>query len=234
MWRRLGSLILFGGTLALQADVCGGLPARPAADANFLEQPRSLSLRLAVKPGGPAFRITIRSRATGESDKPVDAGDIEVAACEDGKRLQLLTIAASQAINFAATFTPADINFDGYLDFSVLGAFGGKWGSYLWWIYDPASGHFVQNELARELGRLRTNGYHVDAKKQEIVTETLMAFCPALTTRYRIEGGRLLKVHEETGNQNIENGCTVTVSDLTGGAMRVSGRRRFVDGKPVH
>jgi hypothetical protein len=54
----------------------------------------------------------------------------------------------------------------------------------------------------------------------------------------------LLKIHEEIGKQVIENRplrselpvgvpCTVTVSNLIGGTMRVTGLRRFVEGQPV-
>jgi hypothetical protein len=243
MWYRLSALA-FCGTLAFGADVCRGLPDRPAERTNYLDPARPLSFRLSVKPGGPAFRITVRPRLRKYSDNLVVAGDIEVARCTDGGRLQLLTIMASQPINFSATFDPSDINFDGYLDFSVLGAFGGKWGSRLWWVFDPAAGRFVQNVLTRELGELGTNGYQIDPKKHEIATESLMAGCPSLVTRYHVEDNHLLKIHEEIGKQIIETSplrtdlpagvpCTVTVSDLVGGIMRVTDVRRFVEGEPV-
>jgi hypothetical protein len=54
------------------------------------------------------------------TNDPVPAGCIEVARCSDGRWLQLSTIMASQPINFPATFTTSGVNFDGYLDFSVL------------------------------------------------------------------------------------------------------------------
>jgi hypothetical protein len=243
MWPHLTALF-FCGTLAFGADVCRGLPDRPADRSDYLDAGRPLSFRLSVRPGGPAFRISVRPLLRTHSDKPVVAGDIEVARCTDGQRLQLLPITASQPINFAVTFEPSDINFDGYLDFSVLGAFGGKWGSRLWWVFEPATGRFVRNELTRELGELGTNGYQTDPKKHEITTESLMAGCPSLVTRYRVANDHLLKIHEEIGKQVIENGplrselpvgvpCTVTVSDLIGGTMRVTGLRRFVEGQPV-
>jgi hypothetical protein len=244
MWFRLSALVSFGA-LVLAADVCGGLPASPPARSNDLDDVAGpMSFRLSVKPGGPAFRITVRSLLRGYSKDPVHAGDIEVARCSDGRRLQLLTIMARQPINFARTFSASDINFDGYLDFSVLGEFGGTWGSQLWWVYEPASGRFVQNELTRELGQLGNNGYQIDSEKHAIQIESLMAGCPPLVTRYRVEDNHLIKVHEESGKQIIEASpprrdltagvpCTVTVSDLVAGTMRVTQVRRFVDGEPV-
>jgi hypothetical protein len=244
MWFRLSALALCGA-LVLMADVCRGLPAGPHTPSNYrYSVARPMSFRLLVKSAGPSFRITVRSLLRSYSDNPVHAGDIEVARCSDGRPLQLLPIMAGQPINFASTFGASDINFDGYVDFSVLGAFGGTWGSRLWWVYDPATGRFVQNQLTRELGELRANDQQIDPKKHEITAEYLMAGCPLLITRYRVEDNRLIKVHEEIGKQMIEASpsrrdspagvpCTVTVSDLVAGTMRVTEVRRFVDGEPV-
>jgi hypothetical protein len=220
-------------TLALRGDVCGGLPTGPPDTASYADAPRPLSFRISVQPGGPAFRITIRPRLLQMTKDPVPAGDIEVARCSDGRHLQLLTIMASQPINFAATFGTSDVNFDGYLDFSVLAEFGATFGAQSWWIYDPTSGRFVQNELTRQLRKLGNNGYRLDPKKHEISTESLLAVCPALVDRYRLEGDRLVMIHHESGFQNSETVCTVTYSNLTHGTMHRTNQRRFIDGKPV-
>ncbi len=232
MWRL--SALAWCATLALRADVCGGLPTKPPNKSSYADAPQPLSFRLSVQPGGPAFRITVRPRLFNKmTNDPVPAGDIEVARCSDGRRLQLLTIMASQSINFPATFTTSDVNFDGYLDFSVLAEYGGTFGAQSWWIYDPASARFVQNELTRELRKLGNNGYHLDPKKHEIIIEKLLAVCPSLVDRYRVEGERLIMVHQETGFQNSGNVCTVTYSDLAHGTMHETGQQRFIDGKPV-
>jgi hypothetical protein len=232
MRRRLSALA-WCVTLALRGDVCGGLPTGPPDVSSYADAPRPLSFRLSVQPGGPAFRITVRPRVFKMTNDPVPAGDIEVARCSDGRRLQLLTIMACQPINFPATFTTSDVNFDGYLDFSVLAEFGGTFGAQTWWVYDPASGRFVQNELTRELRKLGNNGYHIDPKKHEIIIESLLAYCPSLVDRYRLEGDRLVMIHHETGFQNRETVCTVTYSDLAHGTMRETGQRRFINGKLV-
>lgn len=231
MWRPLSALACCV-TLALRGDVCGGLPIGPPKESSYADAPGPLSFRLSVQPGGPVFRITVRPRLIKMTNDPVPAGDIEVARCSDGRRLQLLTIMAFQPINFPATFTTADVNFDGYLDFSVLAEFGATFGAQSWWIYDPASGKFVQNELTRQLRKLGNNGYHLDSKKHEIVIEKLLAYCPTLVDRYRLEGDRLVMIHHETGFQNSESVCTVTYSDLAHGTMQRTGQRRFIDGKP--
>src|SRR5271169_2716946 len=156
MWHRLAGLVLYG-TTALWADVCQGLPPPPSEGSGFSDSIQLLSFRLAVKPDGPAYRITFRSISPGPHTAPAQhahAGDIEVSRCEDGRRLQSLAVMSFQGANFASTFHAEDVNFDGYLDFAVLVDFGGAWGSESWWVYDPAAGRFVQNELTHELSGL--------------------------------------------------------------------------------
>jgi hypothetical protein len=221
--------------LVLSADVCGGLSVPPIAHAAYPDDVANpISFRLLVKPGGPAFRITVRSLLRDDSRYPVHAGDIEVARCSDGRRLQLLPIMAWQPLNFGGSFGVSDINFDGYLDFSVLGEFGATYGKESWWVYEPASGRFVQNELARELSQLGHNGFQIDSEKHTIELENpLLAGCPPLIIRYRVEDNHLIKVHEEMGRQITEAellrgdlpaevSCIITVSDLVAGTMRVT------------
>jgi hypothetical protein len=63
--------------------------------------------------------------------------------------------------------------------------------------------------------------------------ERLLASCPSLVDRYRLEGDRLVMIHHETGFQNSETVCTVTYSDLAHGTMHGTGQQWFIDGKPV-
>ena len=162
MWKRLAVLALCGMP-ALWADACDGLPTGlkdPKFDL-FPAVPQTLSFQLSVKRGGPAFRITVRPgwQRNGDYENPwrgdvefVHAGDIEVARCQDGIRLQVLPIMASQPLDFGPTFHAEDINFDGYLDFSILREYAASYVSKSHWVYDPGSGLFVQNELTQELG----------------------------------------------------------------------------------
>ena len=147
MWWLLSVLALCGMP-ALRADVCDGLQAGPPKGSEWVGSNLPLSFKLSVGQGGPAFRITVRPLWQLNAGLPIiaddgHAGDIEVAHCQDGKPLQVLSVTADQPINFGATFHAEDINFDGYLDFSVLTEFAAKWGSRSYWVYDPASGLFV-------------------------------------------------------------------------------------------
>src|SRR5262249_13822004 len=123
-------------------------PFRPSKT----ETPPPRSYRLSAREGGPAFRITVRSLPFGGSDALVHAGDIEVARCQDGKPLQSLPFMAWQPLDFGESFEALDINFDGYLDVSVLTEHAGKFHSRSYWVYDANSGSFIENELTRALG----------------------------------------------------------------------------------
>jgi len=160
MWRRL-SVLAWCVTPALRGDVCRGLPAGPPDVSSYTDAPRPLSFRLSVQPGGPAFRITVRPRLFKMTNDLVPACDIEVARCSDGRRLQLLTIMASQPINFPSTFTTSDVNFDGYLDFSVLAEFGGTFGAPRGVTLRDASAAPIRNAItAARMARRMSRFFH--------------------------------------------------------------------------
>ncbi len=258
MWQRWCLLALCGMT-ALGADVCDGLPSgqpRWWDNSNiYADPPQTLSFRLSVKPGGPAFRITVRpfsheifkGRPQNGSEF-IHAGDIEVARCQDGKQLQLLPIMAWQPLDFAPTFHAEDINFAGYLDFFVLTEYAAGWVRRSYWVYDPGSGLFVQNELTRVLregclgeawhGACQAD-FEFDPQQHEIVTY-YMHGCPGDQRegdRYRVENNRLVLVHKEAVAYAATTDrayCTLTISDLVDGTLRVTAVRRFdFHGQPV-
>jgi hypothetical protein len=258
-------VVLLCATSALWADVCGGLPTSPV-DCNtptrtcpgrgmeYWPDPKDglapLSFQLSVKPGGTALRITVRAIDSDTAQlEDVHAGDIEVTRCQDGKQLQLLPILAEgRAVNFGLSFNAYDINFDGYLDFSVLtgvAASSGRKRSY--WVYDPDSGLFLQNKFTEELGKDYLGSIGFDPKKREIHKGYFGAGrgCPGTSETagdsYRVENNSLKLTHKQEiridpgiNQDGINQVCTVTVSDLIGGAMRVTRVRRFdASGQPV-
>ncbi len=241
MYSRL-AVLLFCSALATAANVCNGVADAPHLEKFFPQQgtqlglwdrvlPASRSFRLPVSAVGPSFLITVRNFDVDvKSNQPVRTGEIEVARCQDGKRVQILPIMGN-AFGFGDNFRTFDINFDGYLDFSVIVERSSTYTSQSWWIYDPASGKFVQNGLTRGLREVTSNGYRIDEKRHELIANHLMYGCPALVTRYRIEADRLLTIHWEEPFQGDE--CLITYHDLVDGRMKVTGKRRFKDDQPV-
>lgn len=148
--------------------------------------------------------------------------------------LQALPIVNAQPINFAATFSALDFNVDGYLDFSITTEIAMKWGTYSAWIYDPRSERFVENELTKQLHDLGVPnaGMDIDPAKHEISYHSLPVTGACFegtdhwreTFRYRIDNDRLTLIHQEKLTWDGPN-CTMTVSDLIGGAIVVTSVR---------
>jgi hypothetical protein len=238
-------MLVLCATSALWADICGGLPTSPidcvtpnrtcpAKGTEYWPGGNDglapLSFQLSERPGGPAFRITVRpiDSDTGQLQN-VHAGEIEVARCQDGKQLQLLPILAEGgAINFGLSFHADDINFDGYLDFSIVTDFAASSGrKRSYWAYDPGSARFVQNKLTEELGKDYLGFIAFDPKKREISKGYfgMGRGCPDTSegegVRYRVENNRLILIHKQevqiyqgTNQDGPYQFCTVTVSDL--------------------
>ena len=153
---------------------------------------------------------------------------------------------AWQPLNFGASFEAKDINFDGFLDFSLLTDYAAKWSSRSYWVYDPVSERFVQNELTRELeenclgaqwhgGCWKVSSIDFHPEKREISTSYLMGVgeCGLGGDRYRVENDHLVVLHQEILDMR-PNGCTLTISDLAGGKVRVTKVRRFnAQGQPL-
>ena len=217
---------------------------RSAGELGLLGETGFTRVPLAGDGERPDFRITVRPLLFGwrAGDKLVHAGDIEVATCGTGARVQVLPITAWQPIDFAATFEARDINFDGLMDFSVLSEFAAKWGSRWYWVYDPESRKFVTNELTRKLGEnclageasgcWRAYSIDFDPSKHEIEAHYLIGAGPGgpPVSRFRVENNDLIAVHKELIGLG-PGGCTVT---RVGGEMHVTRVRRFdAKGVPV-
>jgi hypothetical protein len=232
-------VLLVFGSLPLCAQVCNGLPSGPGDISKYSDKPVTTVFQMSVKSGGPVFRITVRPLLYSYQREPVQAADIEIASCQDGKHIQVLQIKAWQPINFGATFVAQDINFDGYNDFSVLSEYAAKYGSRSYWVYDPRSESFTESALTRELsenclgrewhgGCWKADAINFDSSKREINVHYLIGVgeCGSPVDRYRVQGDRLVVVHKEILEMNPEK-CTITVSDLTRSRMRVTAVHRF-------
>jgi hypothetical protein len=233
-WYRLvGTAVCCTGVLC--AGTCDKLSPAPRHGTNIPESVQSLAFRLVVKPGGPAFRVTVNAFSVEppKDDPLVHLGEIEVARCADAKLLQSLPLMANQSID-VRSFHAEDVNVDGYLDFASIVDGGATWASEQWWIFDPASGRFVTKELTGALRNLKAADYRIDPKKHEIRTSYLSLpwGCGPTGDWYKIANNRLILVHKEVPKP-AGGKCTVEVSDLIGGAMRVTAVRRFADGKRV-
>jgi len=147
---------------------------------------------------------------------------------------------AWQPLNFGDSFEALDINFDGYRDLSVLTDFAGKFTSRSYWVYDPRSGIFVENELTRKLGEnclgsewhggcWKASQIDFDQNEREIRTYYMLPFAVCRIAdysgdRYIVKNNQLILIHKE---EVTSDNCKVTYSDLVNGTMRVTQVLRF-------
>jgi hypothetical protein len=236
-------LVVLCGTRALWGDACSGLLGGPPNAGKYWPTPGTDGqapgvFRLQPKPGGPAFRVTVTTIATPPYDAPVHAGDIEVARCRDGKRLQQFPLIADQPINFGLSFEAGDINFDGYLDFSVLIEFAGSYTARAYWVYDPTSQRFVKNELTHTLEDT-WKGYVISFdEKNHLIRAGILANGNAcsggMPDVYTVKNNRVILVHKVEITRYAPERCTVKVWDLTGGVLHVTSETRVDrEGNPV-
>jgi hypothetical protein len=106
--------------------------------------------------------------------------------------------------------------------------------------------------LTQQLGEGVAQTVDFDRKKHEIITSHVIpgvfGFCSVEAERYRVENNRLILIHKVEISQINEGpldgagliapedrpACTVTVSDLIGGTMRVTEVGQYdAQGRPV-
>jgi hypothetical protein len=118
------------------------------------------------------------------------------------------------------SFSAEDINFDGYLDITVLDEHGSKWGSRNYWLFDHRTGRFVINSLAKDLGMLKVSEKHLEQRYKEIHVSNIVGGCADDKRVYRVIRGRLVLLRAEEREAG-SGGCTVTIKQRVNGKMKV-------------
>jgi hypothetical protein len=96
----------------------------------------------------------------------------------------------------------ADVDFDGYLDLVVLRDFGAKFAGYDVRRFDPATGRFVADALARRIGKLVN--LTVDRERRRLLSYSMGPSAP-YEESFRVERGRLV----------LEESCRVDEEQAT-------------------
>src|SRR5262249_39568015 len=124
---------------------------------------------------------------------------------------QTIAVRGSGGIERLARFTRLeDANFDGYADLLVADDGGADWVGYEFYFFDPASGSFYQDDLARAMpARLRGPELRVRRITGGIALRQWVVGCRSgfvWLERFIVEGGHLVKVEEQEHLQTPE-GC---------------------------
>jgi hypothetical protein len=217
-----------------KAGHCAGFPLfGPKNSLNTADlRVENKDLRVQVGAKGPELRV--RLEPDPEWKLAIDAvqrvGWIRIFSCETGDLVQSLEVHSRYDPETLVRFFEArDVNFDGYLDIAVLREFGGKWGRQTWWVFSPASGKFVSDELTKELGQVSSNGLVLDAARRYIVAPHLtdLTGCGRTKDVYHVkQSGRLVLMHKEDISAS-PNGCTLITHDRVNGQMQVTKVQQF-------
>src|SRR5262249_36002207 len=120
-------------------------------------------------------------------------GQIVVSRQGDAEPIQTLDILSACDPGFVLEFFRVeDINFDGYLDIAAPIAYGAKWASFNYWIFDPASGKFVTTALTKQLRGLGWNEMTLSPRARTIqVTHLSLGRGMLVGEIYRVENNGL-------------------------------------------
>lgn len=137
----------------LAAASLAALPT--AAEAAPTESQRAFVVDL--KPGKPdSVRNIELSIASDPSDPSLaKKAELRVARGADKPAEQTLRFTLDVGVDVAlATAELVDIDFDGYKDFWIVREMGAKWARVEVFLFEPKSGRFVKDGLAREIERI--------------------------------------------------------------------------------
>jgi hypothetical protein len=152
-------------------------------------------------------------------------GRIEISRGSARSILQTIEVQSyADASWLTQSFRAEDINFDGYLDISVLDDHGAKWGSFNYWLFDERTGHFIVNSLARELRRLKFNEKRIDQEAKEIRISNLIAGCADDKRAYRVVRGHLILMRAEE-HEAREGSCRETTKKRIKGKLKVISKK---------
>jgi hypothetical protein len=179
----------------LMAGALAGSQEKPAAVktlAGRAGQP-SLEVRLFPFPVGK-----IASTPPEQPNGPRPVARVEIARQGQSKPFQTLTVRGASGGAVAPDLVKfsrfEDANFDGYADLLLANEFGATWMGYEVFLYDPAAGSFVENDLSRALSRLGGQDLIFHRDTREIELTQLTATGPGRRERFVIQGSRLRQV----------------------------------------
>lgn len=182
----------------------------------------STSLQIQISPKLAPYRFTFISEPVAAVDGNLHhVGRIEISKPGTNAILQTIEVMSNWSESMCRLFDARDVNFDGYLDISVVREGAGTWANRDYYLFDPQSGRFITNDLTHDLDQLKDNDLTLDRKKREIRVSFIYGLCGGMDI-YRIEHGRLVKVQEDKVRVDTDgNRCEETVSRRVNGEWKV-------------
>ena len=156
-----------------------------------------------ISPQVPVYTFHVVST----DEKTNTVGYIEVfRGPETAKPLQTIKVHPEFLGNAPLFFNVHDINFDGYSDIGIVQDGGALWGSYQYWVFEPASGLFVTSPATDDFRKLSmTNNISFDTRNRRITTDELVGVSIKYHTIYQFQNGRILPLEEDKQENVMQN-----------------------------
>jgi hypothetical protein len=170
-----------GKVFLLAALLTGGAARTSAAD-------RTRDLEAEFHPGGPV--LVVHAEARDGPDGGMASARLTLAR-KGEVPFQVIDVqnAGVSAQLFLSSLALEDLDFDDWTDLRGVADFGAKWGTYQVWLFAARQGKFVENRLARAMGRLVN--LTVDPERRELMAFTIGPSQPSRDT-FKVEGGKLV------------------------------------------
>lgn len=213
-------------TAAVQAQKAKVLTAEDFAQGAPKCSKGTASFTVKVGVEQPVYQIRlIEDPVSAETATLHHVGRIEVS--QGGALRQTINVNSIWDDSLCNYFEMSDVNFDGYLDIAVLRDAGGKWMRRDYYIFDPASGHFVTNALTEDLAQVQSSSIVLDHETEQIEAPFFKGRC-AGEDIYKINHGRLEKIQEQEITPRGDE-CGITVKQNQNGSWQVVHTNRALD-----
>jgi len=202
------------------------------------DQPRTWLVQ--VHPKLPPYRLDIVPRAVTWDEwglarrrdrSTVYLGRIEISRLDSPGIVQTLHVrGGAQPTALIRNIAATDVNLDGYLDIAAFEKFGAARGQAVYWLFEPRSGRFARNALARRLSGLTRNRGELCAEDGEIRVRRWDGPCGGPDDyAYNIVGGRLVLMEayefvqsrSRGGRGSLPRDCVVVKKKRVGGRLVV-------------
>jgi hypothetical protein len=191
----------------------------PAAPVTAASGGHAITIKARIHPDLPEASFTLVADSAPEPAGVLHVRAIEIRrgnVAEPAQRIEGLATDSPWSAT-APPFEVLDMNFDGYGDIRLVGSRpAGPNVPYLNWLYDPASGRFVESRALNEITSPR-----FDSTARELRSDWRDSATRYGTDIYAFREGQLLPLRREAKNYKRPGEFTLQVSRWTDGAWRV-------------
>jgi hypothetical protein len=213
--------LLLGGCRGKEDSVSSSSPSRQAAETKT-KAANATTFRLRIHPTLPEYSFTLVSDRSSDNSQTLQVKRIEIRRGGETEPFQIIEgLDAATPLQLGPPLSMVDMNFDGYGDIRLIELQpAGPNVPYLNWLFDPASGRFVESRALNEI-----TSPQFDAATREIRSEWRDGPTRYGTDIYVYKQGEPVLVRKESKEYRQPGVYTLRVSQLVDGAWKTVEQR---------